>query len=98
MCYNDSIRSLLMTYPNPHKARLSVDCTPEERKVIKMMAAREEKTISEFILSLVHEKFSHCIWDHHPNEETIKSIEMSEKGKGVSTFDNPDDLFKSLGI
>jgi uncharacterized protein (DUF1778 family) len=39
-----------MTVNEEKKARLSVDCTLNERRFIKMMAAREDKTISEFIL------------------------------------------------
>ena len=33
------------------KVRLSVDCTVEERRYIKMLAARAGKSISEYLLS-----------------------------------------------
>ena len=35
---------------------------------------------------------------HTLNEETIASIEASEKGEGVEGFKSIDDLFKDLGI
>jgi hypothetical protein len=57
-------------------------------------------TITDFILQFVQEKYT---WyplglSHVPNAETIASIEESEKGEGVKSFNNIQDLFKDLGI
>ena len=40
------------------KVRLSIDCSPKERKCIKILAAREDKTISEYLLSLARDRIS----------------------------------------
>lgn len=40
------------------KVRLSIDCSPEERRRIKMLAAQEDKTISEYLLSLARNELS----------------------------------------
>jgi antitoxin component of RelBE/YafQ-DinJ toxin-antitoxin module len=52
------------------------------------------------MLALVEEKYTWCPLglSHIPNNETITSIEESESGKGVKSFDSMDDLYKDLGI
>lgn len=40
------------------KVRLSVDCSAEERKRIKMLATFEDKTISEYLLSLARSRMA----------------------------------------
>jgi uncharacterized protein (DUF1778 family) len=40
------------------KVRLSIDCSPEERKKIKLLATVNEKTISDYLLSLARDKMS----------------------------------------
>ena len=82
------------------EARLTIDCSSEQKKKIKMLAAAKEMTITDFILQLVEEKYTWCPLElsHIPNAKTIASIEDSEKGKGVKSFNSIDDLFKDLGI
>ena len=80
------------------KARLSVDCTLEERRYIKMLAAREDKTISEYLLGLAREKMPACTACHTPNAETIASIEESERGEGIERYESLDDFWKSMGV
>jgi hypothetical protein len=81
-------------------ARLTIDCSSEQKKKIKMMAAAQEMSITEFMLKLFEEKYSWCPLglSHVPNAETIESIESSERGEDVKSFDSMDDLFKDLGI
>lgn len=52
------------------------------------------------MFELVEEKYTWCPLglSHVPNAETIASIEASEKGKGVKSFNSMDALFKDLGI
>ncbi len=38
------------------KVRISLDCSAEERKLIKVLASLEEMTISDYILSLAKSK------------------------------------------
>jgi antitoxin component of RelBE/YafQ-DinJ toxin-antitoxin module len=82
------------------EARLTIDCTAEQKKKIKMLAAAKEMSITDFMLELVEEKYTWCPLglSHIPNAETIASMEASEKGKGVKSFNSMDDLFKDLGI
>ncbi len=65
-----------------------------------MIAAAQEMSITDFMLKLFEEKYSWCPLglSHVPNTETIDSIESSEKGKGIKSFDSMGDLFKDLGI
>lgn len=80
------------------EARLTIDCSSEQKKKIKMLAASKEMSITAFVLGLVEEKYTWCPLDlsHIPNAETVASIEASEKGKGVKSFASMDDLFKDL--
>ncbi len=82
------------------RARLTIDCSTEQKKKIKMIAASKEMSITEFILKLVEEKYSWCPLglSHILNAETIASIEASEEGKGVKSFNSMDALFEDLGI
>jgi len=42
---------------NQKKVRLSIDCTPEERKFIRLLAAMEDKGVAEYLLSLARQEF-----------------------------------------
>jgi Ribbon-helix-helix protein, copG family. len=81
-------------------ARLTIDCSTEQKKKIKMIAASREMSITDFMLELFEEKYTWCPIGlrHMPNAETIASIEASEKKKGVKSFESMEDLFKDLGI
>jgi hypothetical protein len=82
------------------EARLTIDCSIEQKKKIKMLAASKEMSITDFMLELVEEKYTWCPLglSHLPNAETIASMEASERGEGVKSFKSIDDLFKDLGI
>jgi len=82
------------------EARLTIDCSAEQKKKIKMLAASREMSITDFMLELVEEKYTWCPVElsHIPNTETIASIEASERGERVKSFDSMDALFKDLGI
>lgn len=87
-------------YTSSHKktVRLSIDCSAEERKMIKMLATMEDKSMGDFMLSLAHARFEQCQYgySHIPNDETIASIEESEKGMNITTFRAAEDMFKYL--
>lgn len=55
-------------------------------------------TITDFILELMEEKYTWCPLglSHIANAKTITSIDASERGEGVSSFDSMDELFKDL--
>jgi len=73
------------------EARLTIDCYLAEKRKIKILAASQDMSITDFMLSLVEEKYSPCPLGraHFPNKETIASIKGSEKGKGLHIFDSP---------
>ncbi|MBA3957354.1 MAG: hypothetical protein H0X51_03020 [Parachlamydiaceae bacterium] len=84
-----------------HKARVNIECSLEDRKAIKMMAAQHNMTISAFILELVHEKMEHCpiSWGEHiPNDITVQALDESDRGEGVETFNSLGEMWKSMGI
>ncbi len=78
------------------KVRLAIECTPEERKFIKMYASYEDKTLNEFVMDCVRKKISKCKHSHIPNEETAASLDASERGEGIIMYDSIDDFFKSM--
>ena len=47
------MKRVLMKTNDIKKARLNVDCTLEERRLIRMIAAKQDKNISQFLLGLV---------------------------------------------
>ena len=82
------------------EARLTIDCSAEQKRKIKMLAASRDMSITDFMLELVEEKYTWCPLglSHTPNDETISSIKESESGKGIKSFDSMDDLYEDLGI
>lgn len=82
------------------ESRITIDCSSEQKKKIKLLAAAREMSITDFMLELVEEKYTWCPigLSHIPNAETIASIEASKKGEGIKSFNSMDDLFKDLGI
>lgn len=88
-----------------HRTRISVDCTDEEKRYIKMLAAREGMSMSEYLLSFPRSqmpdfnKCDHpkCDGKHEPNEESKKALKESREGKGT-VFSSLDDFWKAMGI
>lgn len=78
------------------KVRLAIECTPEERKYIKMYASYEEKSLNEFVMDCVRMKVSKCKYSHIPNEETAAALDASERGEGIIMFDSVEDFLKSM--
>lgn len=79
------------------KVRLAIDCLPEERKYIKMMAAHEDETLNEFVLEAVRMRVKNCCSKSHiPNSETKKALDATERGEGLIYFDSIDDFFKTM--
>ena len=42
----------------PKRARITLECSPETRKAIRIMAAQNDKSMNDFILSIVLEKMN----------------------------------------
>ena len=69
------------------KVRLSVDCSPEDRKIIKTLAALEDKTISDYLLSLAKSKIN--------NFSSLKTIISSDR---TSQENDSDNHWEALGF
>lgn len=86
-----------MDFHKNQKVRLSVDCTAEERMYIKMLAARKQMTISEYLLSLASKEMPKCAHSHKPNETTKKALTKSKEEEG-ETFETLDDFWEAMGM
>jgi len=78
-----------------HKVRLSVDCTENERMWIKMLAAKEKMTISQFLLSLARKRMPR---GRIPNKETQKVLRETEEGKNLESHESLEDFWEAMGI
>lgn len=45
-----------LTVEKPKRARITLECSLEQRKAIRIMAAQADQSMNEFILSVVEEK------------------------------------------
>ncbi|SCA64082.1 hypothetical protein SCG7086_BX_00040 [Chlamydiales bacterium SCGC AG-110-P3] len=79
------------------KVRISVDCTPEERKQIKLMATICDKTISEWVMQSVRSRLKRTK-EHIPNAESSLALKESASGEGVQSYSCLEDLFDDLEI
>src|SRR5437879_4493323 len=84
---------------NSSKARITLICSVEQRKKIRMLAAQEDMSMNEFLLSLVKEKEKRCplCEKYGPNELTIKTLKEADMGENVEDYDNVEDFWKSIG-
>lgn len=78
------------------KVRLAIECSPTERRHMKMLAASEDKTLNEFILESVRMRIKACSRSHRPNAATIKAMEEVENDKGLIEYSSIEAFFKSL--
>jgi hypothetical protein len=75
-----------------HKVKMTIECTPNERAYIKMLAARSHLNLSDLILSYLRKDFP-----HKPNKETEAAINELDDGGGHS-FDSLDDFWEQMGM
>lgn len=82
--------------PQSERVRLAIECTPDERRFIKIYASYADKTINEFVLDCVRSEINHCQRSHVPNKKTAATLDATERGEGIISFDSIDDFFKSM--
>jgi hypothetical protein len=87
------------------KVRLVISCTEQEKMYIKMLAAKENKTVTDYLLSTPREnmprskcRLKGCKGDHKPNKLTAKVLRESERGENLEHHDTIEDFWKSMGI
>lgn len=81
-----------MTHAHYDKVKMTIECTPNERAYIKMLAAKEHLNLSDLILSYLRKDFPHI-----PNKETQAAIKELDDGGGHS-FDSIDDFWEQMGM
>ena len=75
------------------RAKVTIDCTVNERAYIKMLAAKAHMNLSEFILSYLRKDFP----KKTPNKETLEAMKEAEEGGGIEC-DSIDDFWEKMGI
>ena len=76
-------------------SRITIDIPKEAHRRLKAVAAIEGRSMREIVIESIED---HIYGVNIPNEETLKAIEETEKGKGLVKAKNLEDLFKKLGI
>lgn len=76
-----------------HKAKVTIDCTVDERAYIKMLAARAHMNLSEFILSYLRKDFP----QDKPNKETMQAIQDTKDGK-TTRCESLEDFWDKMGV
>lgn len=75
------------------KVKLTVECTLDERTYIKMLAAKNHLTISDYLLSYVRPKMP-----KEPNKETKKAMNDVRNKKNLKHSNDLNDFWASMGI
>ena len=79
---------------NAHRIKISVDVSEEERTYIKMIAAKRNMTISEFIMSYVRPNIPHS----DSNSETKKAMKDIKENKNLTRYKTVDDFWADMGL
>jgi len=75
------------------KAKVTIDCTLDERAYIKMLAAKSHMNLSEFILSYLRKDFP----EKTPNKETLEAMTESEERRGIKC-ESIEDFWEKMGM
>jgi hypothetical protein len=83
----------------PEKERLVISCSKEEKRIIRVLAALENMTISDYLLSGPRRKMaSPEAGIHVPNEETKRVLEETDAGIGLESHDSLEGFWKAMGM
>jgi hypothetical protein len=84
----------MSTHSHAHneKVKVTIECTPDERAYIKMLAAKAHLNLSDLILSYLRTDFP-----RKPNKETLEAHEEALKGGGVDC-ESLDDFWEQMGV
>jgi len=75
--------------------RLSIDISDELHHCLKVHTAYKNQTIMNFVREAIYSKIEK---EKKLNKESIRVIEESKKGFGISSFKSLEELYKDLGI
>ncbi|BBI16274.1 hypothetical protein [Neochlamydia sp. S13] len=80
------------SHTNQDKVRMTIECTPEERVYIKILAAKAHLNLSELVLSYLRKDFP-CT----PNKETLAAMKELDEGGGM-VYKSMDDFWENMGV
>ena len=78
------------------KTKITFDCSIEEKTYIKMLAAKANQTLGEFVLSYIRTDFP-TNKKKKPNKKTLAAHKEALKGKGTS-YKNMDDFWADMKV
>ncbi len=94
-----------MSIASSEKTRLVLSCTEEEKRYIKVLAAIENKSISDYLLEKPRQKmpemqcdFPGCSGAHEPNKETEKVLRDTDAGRNLESHNSLKDFWKAMGM
>lgn len=84
------------THSHSHdKTKITFDCSIEEKTYIKMLAAKANMTLGEFVLSYLRADFPSKI--KKPNKTTLAAHKKAQEGKGTS-YKTMNDFWEDMGV
>lgn len=94
-----------MSIISSEKTRLVLSCTPNEKKYIKVLAALENKSISDYLLEKPRQMmpetqcdFPGCKGVHKPNKETENVFKDTDARRNLESHHSLKDFWKAMGM
>lgn len=81
------------SHAHGNNAKVTFECTQDERAYIKMLAAKAHMNLSEFILSYLRKDFP----EKTPNKETLEAMKECEEGRGIKC-ESIEDFWDKMGM
>lgn len=96
-------RAHKMSVKAPDRTRLVISCTEKEKQYVRLLAAKNNMTMGEYLLSFARKEMPkscqhHCSKSHVPNRETAKVLKETDEGKNLTEYESLDDFWKALGL
>lgn len=84
---------------NDNLSRITIDLPIESHKRLKVLSSVLGRSMRDIVVETINERLkTECPYSHTPNEETIKTIKETRKGKNLVKCKDLNDLFDKLGI
>jgi hypothetical protein len=80
------------SHTNQDKVKMTIECTPDERAYIKILAAKAHLNLSELVLSYLRKDFPRT-----PNKESLAAIKELDEGGGM-VYKSMDDFWEDMGV
>jgi len=92
-----------MSVETSDRTRLVIFCTEKEKQYVRLLAAKNNMTMSEYLLSFVRKEMPkscqpHCTKSHIPNKKTSKVLRETNEGKNLDEYDTLEEFWKALGL